>query len=120
MPLPNFTENPKTHMNAAVATLEQEHIQQTIAALEKRGVKVHAVETGAEALDRVNQLIPAGASVMTGASKTLQQIGFEDLLKAGKHPWVNLKDDVLAEKDLAKQAHLRRQSTMADYFLGSV
>jgi hypothetical protein len=58
--------------------------------------------------------------VMTGASLTLKEIGFEELLISGKHSWRNLKDDIVAEKDPARQTLLRRQGTMADYFLGSV
>jgi L-lactate utilization protein LutC len=58
-------------------------------------------------------------SVMTGSSTTLDQIGFNSLLKSGAHPWVNLKERVLAEKDPQKQAMLRKQATMADYFVGS-
>jgi len=57
---------------------------------------------------------------MTGASITLQQIGFEEVLISKAHPWVNLKDELLAEKDPARQAELRRKSILAEYFLGSV
>ena len=62
----------------------------------------------------------AGVSLSTGASLTLKEIGFEELLKSGPHPWKNLKAEYLAEKDPALQALLRRQSVLADYFLGSV
>ena len=51
---------------------------------------------------------------------TLKEIGFEDLLKSGAHSWKNLKAEYLAEKDPAVQLRLRRQSTLADYYLGSV
>jgi hypothetical protein len=51
---------------------------------------------------------------------TLREIGFEDLLISKAHPWRNLKDEILDEKDPARQALLRRQSTLADYFVGSV
>ena len=102
----------------ALAT--QEQIEQTAAALEARGIKVVVTNTGAEALDYIKQVIPAGATIMTGASITLQQIGFEEVLISKAHPWVNLKDELLAEKDPARQAELRRKSILAEYFLGSV
>jgi hypothetical protein len=51
---------------------------------------------------------------------TLREIGFEELLISKAHPWKNLKDDIVAEKDPVRQALLRKQSTCADYFLGSV
>lgn len=95
-------------------------VQKTSKALEKRGVKAMFVETKEDALKELNALIPAGAELMTGGSTTLEQIGFVDLLKSGKHKWVNLKDKILAEKDEKKQAELRRKSITAQYFIGSV
>src|SRR5262249_44175252 len=83
-------------------------------------IQVDIVENGAGALERVKEIIPAGARVMTGGSLTLKQIGLEELLKTQNHPWVNLKDELLAEKDTVRQGELRRESTLADYFLGSV
>ncbi len=97
-----------------------DRLQKTIQAIQARGVTVTLVETKEAALAQVQAFIPADATVMTGASITLQQIGFEDLLKSGQHPWRNLKEAILAEKDPVKQAILRKQGTLADYFLGSV
>jgi hypothetical protein len=94
--------------------------ERAAAAVRTRGVNVEVVDTGADALERIKQLIPAGATLTTGASITLEQIGLEALLIAKTHPWVNLKDAVLAETDRVKQAELRRKSSLAQYFLGSV
>lgn len=102
----------------ALAAVEQ--IEATIEALKARGIAAEAVQTREEALARLRALIPAGASLSTGASLTLKEIGFEELLVSGSHPWKNLKAEYLAEKDPARQALLRRQSTLADYYLGSV
>jgi len=95
-------------------------VQQTIAAVEARGIKVHLVDTPAQALEKVHQLIPAGSDIMTGGSQTLREIGLEDLLIAKTHPWVNLKDAILAENNPEVQGKLRAQSVLAPYFLGSV
>ncbi len=97
-----------------------ERLNETIQAVQARGIDVVLVNTKEEALAKLKELIPAGASLMTGSSITLQQIGFEDLLISKQHSWNNLKDAILAEKDPQKQADLRRQSVLADYFLGSV
>ena len=97
-----------------------DRLQKAIEAVRTRGVTVTLVETKEAALTHLQSLIPVGATVMTGASITLQQIGFEALLLGKKHPWQNLKDGILAEKDPAKQTALRKQGTLADYFLGSV
>jgi L-lactate utilization protein LutC len=95
-------------------------IDRTIKAVEARGVSVVLVETNEAALAAVIGLIPDGAAVMTGASLTLKEIGFEELLKTGPHHWKNLKAELLAEKDPSRQSLLRKQATLADYFLGSV
>ncbi len=98
----------------------QEHIQRTVEAVNARGIHAEVVQTREDALRRLQELIPAGAVLMTGGSVTLAQIGLEALLISGQHPWRNFKADLLAEKDPARQANLRLQGTMAEYFLGSV
>jgi L-lactate utilization protein LutC len=103
---------------ASPATTEQ--IGATMEALKARGIAAEVVATRGEALARLHDLIPAGASVSTGASLTLKEIGFEALLISNEHPWQNLKAAIVAEKDLGRQTLMRRQSTLADYFLGSV
>jgi len=99
---------------------DKEKIERTAKAVESRGVSVIVTDSKESVLPRLVNLIPEGATVMTGASLTLQQIGFEELLKSGNHHWHNLKGDIIAEKDPARQSQLRKQATLADYFLGSV
>lgn len=103
---------------AALVTPEQ--VQQTADAVRARNIKVQVVNTAAEAHDTVAALIPAGATIMTGASKTLQDIGFEKRLINKAHNWVNLKDEMMAEEDQAKQMEMRFKSILSPYFLGSV
>ena len=98
----------------------KEAIQKTIDALKERGHLPELVKSKAEALKRIKELIPKDASVMNGSSRTLQEIGFVDYLKEGKHGWNNLHAAILSEKDPAKQATVRKQSTLSDYYLGSV
>jgi L-lactate utilization protein LutB len=95
-------------------------VQKTITALKERGHLPELVETRAEALKRIKELIPQGVSVMNGSSRTLEEIGFVEYLKEGTHGWSNLHETILAEKDQAKQAELRKQSVLSDYYLGSV
>lgn len=95
-------------------------VAQTTKSLENNGIEVIFLESGAEALEMIKNLIPDGATVMNGSSRTLEQIGFVDLLKEGGHSWNNLHDNILAETDLEKQMALRRQSVLSDYYLGSV
>jgi L-lactate utilization protein LutC len=98
----------------------KETVEKTVKALKSRGINAEFVNTKEDALKRINKLIPAGKEVMTGGSTTLDQIGFTDMLKSGKHPWKNLKDEILAEKNPAKQMELRKKSVTSEYFLGSV
>lgn len=88
--------------------------------LTKKNVQAFTVESGKDALEKIKELIPAGASVMNGASVTLEQIGFVDYLKSGEHSWNNLHEGIIAEKDPVIQASLRKQAVLADYYLGSV
>ncbi|MFZ2193269.1 MAG: lactate utilization protein [Candidatus Moraniibacteriota bacterium] len=95
-------------------------IKKVIENLKNRNISAEIVDDQTQALDRLKELIPAGVSLMTGSSTTLDQIGFSEFLKSGKHSWKNLKEEVLAEEDLTKQNELRRKSVLADYFLGSI
>jgi len=95
-------------------------IKRTMDALKARNINVELVDTKEDALRIINKLIPPGKEVMTGGSTTLDQIGFTELLKSGKHPWKNLKGQLLSEKDPARQMELRKKSVTSEYFLGSV
>jgi hypothetical protein len=102
------------------ALASKETVQKTAEALTAHGFKPTVLESGKEALDYIKKNIPQGASVMNGSSTTLIQIGFVDYLKGGTHGWNNLHEGILAEKDPAKQAQLRKVSVVSDYYLGSV
>ena len=97
-----------------------ERVQKTIETVKARGINVILVNNKAEALAQLKQLIPAGAPVITAASRTLTEIGLDDIFISGEHPWKNLKTEILAEKDPLKQTLLRKQATLSDYYLGSV
>lgn len=103
--------------HAALAT--KESLDATVAALTTNNFIPEVLATKEEALARVKELVPSGASVMNGASKTLEQIGYIDYLKSGAHPWRNLHEEILKETDPEKQALLRKQSVLSDYYLGS-
>lgn len=98
----------------------QKIVKKTVAALVSKGYEATVVKQGRQALEKIKEIIPRGASVMNGSSKTLQQIGYIEYLKSGQHGWNNLHEKILAEKDPTKQAQLRKQSVLADYYLGSV
>lgn len=99
---------------------DQIKLDKTLAGLKSRNIQAQLVQNKAEALEAIKALIPAGAAVMNGSSTTLDQIGFVEFLKSDQHGWNNLKAAIVAETDPAKQNELRRQSALAQYFLGSV
>lgn len=95
-------------------------ITKTTAALEANNIHSVVVATRTEALEKIKTLIPKGASVMNGSSRTLEEIGFVDYLKEGTHGWDNFHEKIFAEKDPAKQGALRKQGLLSEYYLGSV
>ena len=99
---------------------KKEVVDETIKNLAANNVEGIFVATKEEALAKIKELIPAHASLMNGASVTLEQIGFVDVLQKKEHTWNNLHDGVLAEQDPAKKLALRKQAVTSDYYLGSV
>lgn len=95
-------------------------LNKTIDALQERGIKAIVVNSRAEALEKVKASIPRGSSMMNGSSRTLEEIGFVDYLKSGDHGWKNLHQEILEEKDPAKQSMLRKQAVLSDCYIGSV
>ena len=100
--------------------VSQESINQTVQALLANGFQPEVVENKSDALERIKELIPKGASIHNGGSTTLQEIGYIDYLKSNTHGWNNLHANILDESDPEKQSILRRESAFSDYYLGSV
>ncbi len=101
-----------------VATTESS-LTRAETALTAHGFLVESVATKEAALARIKELIPAGASIMNGASRTLEQIGFIDHLKEGTHPWNNLHAAIVDETDVQKKTDLRKAGLLSDFYLGS-
>ncbi len=97
----------------------QQTLDTTVSALRSKGFDVRVADSQADALDMIKSIIPQGASVMNGASKTLEQIGYPEYLKNGNHGWIDLRKTVTAENDPVKRTALRKQSTLSEYYLGS-
>lgn len=91
-----------------------------MAKLKENGIESAVMDDKATALQMIKSMIPAGASVMSGSSRTLEEIGFIDYFKTNPLGWDNLKEKILQEKDPARQSVLRKQSVISDFYLGSV
>jgi len=87
--------------------------------LKARNFNVTVVENREAALEELKKMIPENAEVMTGSSTTLHEIGFMSHLFSGNHPWKSLVGEMVAEQDPEKQAEMRRQGILSEYFLAS-
>lgn len=97
-----------------------ESIERAVKALTMNRFIPVVLNTGAEALAYIQKHIPEGASVMNGASVTLEEIGFVEYLKSDAHEWNNLHAAVLKEENKEKRDALRKHAVVSDYYLGSV
>lgn len=95
-------------------------LKKTTEALTNKGYHVTLAKNKYDALETIKKLIPKKSSVMNGSSVTLHQIGYIDYLKSGKHPWNNLHEAIVKEKNHEKQMKLRKEAVLSDYYLGSV
>ncbi len=97
---------------------DQTLLTQLTAELGKRGIRMLFAETKERARETILGMIPDGATVMAGSSRTLDEIGVTGELRSGRYRY--LRDDVRAIDDPERRREKRRQSLLADYFLGGV
>jgi hypothetical protein len=96
-----------------------ERLDEVAAALRSHNIEAIVVETGAEARNVVLGLIPEGAEVHSGKSKTLEDIGlYSQLVDSGRYDPVRAR---MAAMDRATQGReIRKLSAAPDFMLGSV
>ncbi|MEN6516936.1 MAG: lactate utilization protein [Methanospirillum sp.] len=95
-------------------------IDRTVGAIEARNVRVVRTATADGARQTLLDLIPEGAEVMNGSSTTLNEIGYEQLLKENSKGWRDYHAVITAENDDQKREALRRRGVAADWFLSGV
>jgi L-lactate utilization protein LutB len=98
----------------------RETLDKVVESLKGMNVEGIIVKNKEEALAKIKDLIPTGATVMNGASKTLEEVGFVGHLKSGDHDWHNLHEAILNEKDPEEQKKLRHLALNSDFYIGSV
>lgn len=67
----------------------QKRLEKARAALEKNQMQVHIVQTSADVVPLVRQLLPVGGTVSNGGSITLAQCGVMDLLRGGEYDFLD-------------------------------
>jgi len=94
-------------------------LERTAAALTAHGFAVEILDDAADARERVKDLIPEGAIVLTGASETLRLSGIDaDINASGRYASVRARGMTL---DRAKDAdEIRRLLASPDVAVGSV
>lgn len=96
-----------------------DRLERTASALREHGFVVDILDDVAAARVRVKDLIPAGASVFTGASETLRLSGIdEDLNASGRYEAI--KPRTLAMDRAADADDIRRLRASPDFIVGSV
>jgi L-lactate utilization protein LutB len=86
--------------------------------LSQRGIRAFFAETKDQARRVVLGMIQPGATVMTGGSLTLDEIGVIASLQTGAYRY--LRGEVRATDDPETRHEKRRHSLLADYFLGGI
>ena len=109
-----------THVSDRFTTLpDDQTVNDTVVALEEHGFSVTVVDDFDEARTAVLAQIPAGASVMTNTSVTLQETGIADAINDGG-TYDSARNRMFA-LDFATQAQeMKAIGGQPDYALGSV
>lgn len=105
-------------LSAALAPVP-DLLERVAEAMRSQGIDARIVETGAEARDLVLELVPEGAEVHSGKSKTIEDLGlFAELMESGKYDAVRPK---LRSMDRETQGReMRKLGAAPDFELGSV
>lgn len=87
--------------------------------MRRQGIDARVVDTAAEARAAVLELVPEGAEVHSGKSKTIEDLGlFTELMESGRYDAIRPK---LFAMDRATQGReMRKLGAAPDYELGSV
>ena len=91
----------------------------TVVALEEHGFSVEVVDDSNAARAAVLARVPAGSSVMTNTSVTLDQTGIADAINDGG-PYESARNKMLALDFAAQALQIRAIRGQPDYALGSV
>lgn len=94
-------------------------IEKVAAALRANNIDVRVVQTGDDARRLVLQLVPEGAEVHSGRSKTLEDLGlFQELFESGRYDSLRARSSTMDRKTQARE--IRKLTSAPDYMLGSV
>jgi hypothetical protein len=94
-------------------------IQEVAAALRANNIDTRVVDTGEEAKRLVLELVPEGAEVHSGKSKTLQDLSlFQELFESGRYD--SIRERYMKMDRQSQGREIRKLTAAPDYMLGSV
>jgi len=100
-----------------------ESLDKTVKTLTEKGHKAYVVEGKDDFMKLIQTLVPDGASIYSGSSTTLQELGFVEYLKANPTKYVNHKAAFVAASSKGDQAGMAdavAKGWLADYWFASV
>jgi hypothetical protein len=98
---------------------EKKTVEKTIEALKSRNINAIFVETGNEAKEKILELIPKGAEVMTMTSVTLSTLGLPEIINnSGDYDAVKPKLNKLDRK--TQSLEMQKLGSAPEWSIGSV
>ncbi|WP_329113438.1 LUD domain-containing protein [Streptomyces sp. NBC_01465] len=110
------TSTPTTQFTEAATA---DRLERAAGALTAHGFTVEILDDDAAARTRIQDLIPEGASVFTGASETLRRSGIEEDINAGGR-YDAIRPRVLAMDRATQADEIRRLTATPDVIVNSV
>jgi hypothetical protein len=98
---------------------DEQTLSATVVALEEHGFSVEVVDDLAAARKAVLSRIPAGSSVMTNTSVTLQETGIADAINDGG-PYESVRNKMMALDFATQLQEMKAIAGQPDYSVGSV
>ena len=113
----------KSEMTASTIEFAKPASEATLSAvadrLRERNFEVVIVDTAADAKEAALKLIPEGAEVYSGKSKTLEDTGiFEELMESGRYDFIRQR--TLKMDRRTQMREITKLSATPEYMLGSV
>jgi len=93
--------------------------EKVISNLAKNGIEAEVVSSREEALNRIKELVPEGAEVMTMQSVTLKETGIAELIdNSGKYD--SIRNKLKSMNRETQNSHMQKLGAAPDYAIGSV
>ena len=103
-------------MDNNLKTIIEKRIAKTIRNLEKNNMQACYVESRADAVNKVRELMSEGQTVAVGGSMTLYECGVIDLLRSGRYRFLDRYEEGLSRDEVEK---IFRESFFVDTYISS-